>query len=64
MTLPTRIPRLRIARLDDQPGGERTQAWLSDVATRGSALGDAQVRELLRERVPEYRSTDSPSSAA
>ena len=58
MTLPTRIDRLRIARLDDQAARERTQAWLVDVATQGSAVTDADVRELLRLHVPEYTPAD------
>ena len=63
MTLPTPIERLRIARLDDRAAGERTQAWLADIGARGSELGDAEVRALLRQRVPEYRSADAGGDA-
>jgi len=55
MTLPTPIPRLRIARLDDRAAGGLTQAWLAEVQACGNELDDAQVRELLRRRVPEYQ---------
>ena len=59
MTLPTRIARLRIARLDDRATGERTQAWLAEVEASGSTLADEQVRDLLRRRVPEYKEAGS-----
>ena len=55
-TLPTVIPRLRIAQLDDRAGTAQTLAWLSGIAERGSDLEDDEVRDALVERVPEYRS--------
>jgi FlaA1/EpsC-like NDP-sugar epimerase len=55
-TLPTPVPRLRIAQLDDRVSSVETLAWLAAVAQRGSALQDSDVREALLERVPEYHS--------
>ena len=58
-TLPTSVPRLRIAQLDDRVSSAETLAWLGAVAERGSALSDGDVRNALLARVPEYRSTDT-----
>ena len=53
-TLPTLVPRLRIARLDERVASAETLAWLSEVADKGSALRDDEVRVALLARVPEY----------
>jgi FlaA1/EpsC-like NDP-sugar epimerase len=58
-TLPTSVPRLRIAQLDDRVSSAETLAWLDAVAERGSALSDGDVRDALLARVPEYRSADT-----
>jgi FlaA1/EpsC-like NDP-sugar epimerase len=52
-TLPTRVDRLRIARLDDSPGG--VQALLDCAAQAGGLRGD-EVRARLALAVPEFRS--------
>jgi FlaA1/EpsC-like NDP-sugar epimerase len=54
-TLPTSVPRLRIAQLDDRAADAETLEWLAAVQARGLEVDDADVRVLLRERVPEYR---------
>jgi FlaA1/EpsC-like NDP-sugar epimerase len=62
-TLPTRIPRLRVARLDGRNDSQQAHSWLSNVAARGSTLLDAEVRELLRLRVPEYVPSETSAPA-
>lgn len=54
-TLPTSVPRLRIAQLDDRVAGAETLSWLAALADQGSALADDVVRKALLERVPEYQ---------
>jgi FlaA1/EpsC-like NDP-sugar epimerase len=59
-TLPTAVPRLRIARLVGAPDGIEA---LLDWAARGAEAGaadDAEVRKRLKAVVPEYR----PAAAA
>jgi FlaA1/EpsC-like NDP-sugar epimerase len=53
-TLPTRIERLMVAKLDDRVLSERVEPWLEKVAALGACPADETVRELLRELVPEY----------
>ncbi|MCW5656396.1 MAG: polysaccharide biosynthesis protein [Burkholderiaceae bacterium] len=50
-TLPTRVERLRIARLSDRVESAAVKAWLAP-ATR--ECGDVGVREWLHELVPEF----------
>ena len=63
-TLPTSVPRLRIAQLDDRVSSAETLAWLGAVAERGSALSDGDVRNSLLARVPEYRGADTIAKTA
>jgi FlaA1/EpsC-like NDP-sugar epimerase len=51
-TLPTEVPRLRVARLDG--GSPGLSGWLMRV-DRAGATSDAQVQGLLQEIVPEYQ---------
>ena len=52
-TLPTRVPRLRIARLDERPAGLRE---LLEWAGTSTPASDAEVQQRLRAVVLEYRS--------
>ena len=53
-TLPTRIRRLLIARLDDSAAAERVVPWLEDALALGPCPADELVRESLRSLVVEY----------
>lgn len=62
-TLPTRFPRLRVARLSDTAGrvGELL-AWVW--ASQPGGLEDMEVRTHLREVIPEYHEASSAAPAA
>jgi FlaA1/EpsC-like NDP-sugar epimerase len=51
-TLPTAVPRLRLARLQDTPQGVSA---LLEWAANGAPVTDAEVRQRLRQVVSEYR---------
>jgi len=51
-TLPTAVPRLRLARLQETPPGV---AALLEWAAEGAPVTDAEVRQRLRQVVSEYR---------
>jgi len=55
-TLPTRVPRLRVARLNQGPSHAELFAWL-DACTRLSAAADGAeaARQFLRQAVAEYQ---------
>ena len=55
-TLPTSVPRLRIARLDDRGAGAKTLDWRAEISDRSGALPDSEVRAALIALVPEYLS--------
>jgi len=61
-TLPTAVPRLRIARLDTQP--QRLDELLSTAGATGSALEDGAVRDALARSVPGYHRTSRDPIAA
>ena len=61
-TLPTAVPRLRIARLDTQP--QRLDELLSTAGATGSALDDGAVRDALARSVPGYRRASQDPNAA
>jgi FlaA1/EpsC-like NDP-sugar epimerase len=51
-TLPTAVPRLRVARLGDKPAGlHELLVWVRDAGR----AGDPEVQQRLRAVVPEYR---------
>jgi FlaA1/EpsC-like NDP-sugar epimerase len=52
-TLPTPVPRLRVARLE--PAGGAVGEWVGALAQAPATLGDEQVRALLRRWVHEYQ---------
>ncbi len=52
-TLPTAVPRLRVARLRDDGEAERVLGQAVNLAGR-APLGDTAVRQLLKTWVPEY----------
>jgi FlaA1/EpsC-like NDP-sugar epimerase len=54
-TLPTRIERLLMAKLDDRASSELVEPWLEKVAALEACPSDEAVRGLLRQVVPEYR---------
>jgi FlaA1/EpsC-like NDP-sugar epimerase len=54
-TLPTRIERLLVAKLDDRVLSEGVVPWLEKVIALGACPSDETVRRLLAELVPEYR---------
>jgi FlaA1/EpsC-like NDP-sugar epimerase len=56
-TLPTAVPRLRVARLVEG-GGEGFEGWIAAVAALGPG-NEGRVREVLRRRVREYPAPDS-----
>jgi len=56
-TLPTPVPRLRIARLQNEPAAMATLAWIEAVVERAVGRGDAEIRKILRSQVPEYNET-------
>ena len=59
-TEPTPVPRLRVARLADRPGGVRDLlAW----AAQDGQPDDQAVRDHLRAAVPEYRVPAEPMAA-
>jgi FlaA1/EpsC-like NDP-sugar epimerase len=51
-TVPTDVPRLRVARMQVAPPAAEMEAWLERAA--GQAMPPEAVREFLREQVPEY----------
>ncbi|WP_088278867.1 nucleoside-diphosphate sugar epimerase/dehydratase [Ideonella sp. A 288] len=53
-TVPTPVPRLRVARLREDADAGAALDWLKRCMAEG-ALDDAAVRERLRDVVPEYR---------
>jgi len=61
-TLPTAVPRLRIARLDIRP--QRLDELLSTAGAAGSALEDEAVRDALARSVPGYHRTSKSPNAA
>jgi FlaA1/EpsC-like NDP-sugar epimerase len=52
-TVPTQVPRLRIAQLRESAASLNVAAWLAEVRSL-SGLPDAEVRTRLRALVPEY----------
>jgi FlaA1/EpsC-like NDP-sugar epimerase len=48
-TLPTRIQRLLVARIDDAAFADRVHPWLEQVKSLDPSTSDAQVRDKLRE---------------
>ena len=52
-TVPTDVPRLRVARMQAPPPAAEMDAWLSRAAT--APMDADAVRAFLREQVPEYR---------
>jgi FlaA1/EpsC-like NDP-sugar epimerase len=54
-TLPTAVPRLRVARLAQRPAQDEALAALLDFARTGADADDAEVRGRLHALVPEYR---------
>jgi FlaA1/EpsC-like NDP-sugar epimerase len=52
-TLPTPVPRLRLARLDTK--GQRLDCLVSMAGDRDAALADDAVRDALLQAVPAYR---------
>jgi FlaA1/EpsC-like NDP-sugar epimerase len=52
-SVPTDVPRLRVARMQDPPPDAEMEAWLSRAATE--VMHADAVRAFLREQVPEYR---------
>jgi FlaA1/EpsC-like NDP-sugar epimerase len=61
-TLPTRIDRLLMAKLDDRASSERVEPWLAKVAQLRACPSDDAIRGLLRQIVPEYRPPDGEST--
>ncbi len=57
-TLPTAVPRLRVARLDRMAG---TLQALPPLAEQGGALADADARRWLQATVPEFSGTAAAS---
>ena len=53
-TLPTAVPWLRIARLDDATARGRVAQWLSGEVSVASATDETAVRDCLRGLVPEF----------
>ena len=53
-TLPTAVPWLRIARLDDATARGRVAQWLSGEVPVASATDETAVRDCLRGLVPEF----------
>jgi FlaA1/EpsC-like NDP-sugar epimerase len=55
-TLPTPVPRLRLARLNETPQGiEALVAWAAGPAPQGDDAGEGEVRLRLEQVVVEYR---------
>ncbi|NDY93422.1 polysaccharide biosynthesis protein [Ideonella livida] len=54
-TLPTAVPRLRIARLQASAPRLTVQAWLAPLLADTQGLDDERVRACLQALVPEYR---------
>lgn len=52
-TVPTAVPRLRVARLTQRAGARDVLAWVADLAHTGPE--PSAVRDALRRWVPEYR---------
>jgi len=62
-TLPTSVPRLRIAKLENSIEAGSTLAWIDCDVIPAGALADIDVREILRRQVPESRDAASSSVA-
>jgi FlaA1/EpsC-like NDP-sugar epimerase len=54
-TVPTAVPRLRVARLAQRPAQDEALAALLGFAAAGTGAEDAEVRDRLHALVPEYR---------
>jgi FlaA1/EpsC-like NDP-sugar epimerase len=54
-TVPTVVPRLRVARLAQRPAQDEALAALLGFAAAGTGAEDAEVRDRLHALVPEYR---------
>ena len=65
-TVPTAVPRLRVARLaasaDSAGRVDELLAWLTAPPAAGEAQGDAAVRARLRGVVVEYKAAPATSS--
>ncbi|MBA4344742.1 MAG: polysaccharide biosynthesis protein [Methylibium sp.] len=61
-TLPTAIPQLSIARLNDADAAGRALDWLGAICARDAALSDDDVRRALGQLVKEFSAQDRQGS--